>query len=63
MIWHQYMQLYEIFLEVYLDLWGVQMDPKEWKDPEKFDPQRFLDAEGNIIRKDRLVLFSMGVDI
>ena len=34
---------------VLLDLWQINHDGKEWSQPEKFKPERFLDAEGNFV--------------
>ncbi|XP_076028494.1 cytochrome P450 306a1-like [Oratosquilla oratoria] len=32
-------------------LWHIHHDPKEWKDPHKYFPERFLDAEGRILSR------------
>lgn len=35
--------------QVIFDLRAIHHDPKHWKDPDTFDPTRFLDEEGNFI--------------
>ncbi len=41
-------------------LHSVHRDTKEWKNPLKFDPARFLDDDGNIVKRDRIMPFSAG---
>ncbi|XP_078697525.1 cytochrome P450 2U1-like [Branchiostoma floridae x Branchiostoma belcheri] len=36
---------------VLLNLYSLHTDPAYWPDPDRFDPGRFLDAEGNVINK------------
>ena len=39
---------------------AANMDPDYWKNPEKFDPERFLNKEGNIIKNEAMIPFSVG---
>ncbi|XP_077998822.1 cytochrome P450 2U1-like [Glandiceps talaboti] len=45
---------------VMTNIWGVHMDEREWNDPNKFDPGRFLDESGNVVNRNTIVPFSMG---
>lgn len=42
------------------NLYAVHHDPKLWGDPENFRPERFLDAEGHVIKPEYLIPFSTG---
>ncbi|XP_066264264.1 vitamin D(3) 25-hydroxylase-like [Branchiostoma lanceolatum] len=37
--------------QVLMNLYSLHTDPAYWPDPDRFDPERFLDAEGNVINK------------
>ena len=38
----------------------IMRDPDHWADPDTFNPDRFLDAEGKVIKEDRFVPFGIG---
>uniref|UniRef100_A0A8C5NB82 Cytochrome P450, family 1, subfamily C, polypeptide 1 n=1 Tax=Gouania willdenowi TaxID=441366 RepID=A0A8C5NB82_GOUWI len=47
---------------VFINQWSVNHDPQKWKDPQLFDPTRFLDENG-AINKDKtngVMIFSTG---
>ena len=41
-------------------LWTLHNDPDIWKEPEKFNPERFLDDQGNFVRSKYVIPFSVG---
>ncbi|XP_076452542.1 cytochrome P450 2B4-like [Babylonia areolata] len=46
------------FVLVYLDT--ALRDPQVWKDPDTFRPERFLDEEGRVVRREELIPFGTG---
>ncbi|XP_035699524.1 cytochrome P450 2C15-like [Branchiostoma floridae] len=42
------------------NIWSVHHDPKHFPNPGKFDPGRFLDAQGQYQRDDHVIPFSLG---
>jgi len=48
-------------IKVIVNLWSAHMDPNSWKEPEKFRPERFLNDIGEIINRDKMIGFSLGM--
>ncbi|XP_029361300.1 cytochrome P450 2U1 [Echeneis naucrates] len=42
------------------NLWSVHRDPSVWENPENFDPTRFLDDDGKLLRKECFIPFGIG---
>ncbi|XP_022080018.1 cytochrome P450 2J6-like [Acanthaster planci] len=42
------------------NMWSVHHDPVEWPNPSEFRPERFLDDEGKLVRRDKLIPFGIG---
>ncbi|KAM9314386.1 cytochrome P450 2U1 [Pholidichthys leucotaenia] len=42
------------------NLWSVHRDPTVWDDPDSFNPARFLDDEGKLLRKECFIPFGTG---
>ncbi|KAI8510973.1 hypothetical protein Bbelb_118890 [Branchiostoma belcheri] len=42
------------------NLWSAMMDPALTPDPETFNPDRFLDEEGSLVRPECFIPFSLG---
>ncbi|KAL5006529.1 hypothetical protein ScPMuIL_015335 [Solemya velum] len=45
---------------IYPNLDSVLKDPGIWTDPEDFRPSRFIDKDGNLIKKEEFIPFSLG---
>lgn len=41
-------------------LWAVHMDPALWSNPERFDPERFLDEAGQYVAPNHFMPFQTG---
>jgi len=39
---------------------SAHMDPKVWPEPDKFRPDRFLDSEGRVTKRELVIPFSLG---
>lgn len=45
---------------VYTSIYGVHFDKKIWGDPEVFRPERFINSEGKLVKKDYSIPFGAG---
>ena len=45
---------------VYANYYAVHMDPKLYPEPDKFKPERFLEADGTLRKSDAWIPFGMG---
>ncbi|XP_016429803.1 cytochrome P450 2U1-like [Sinocyclocheilus rhinocerous] len=43
------------------NLWSVHRDPTVWENPDDFNPDRFLDEQGKLLRKDCFIPFGIGM--
>ncbi|XP_030643825.1 cytochrome P450 2U1 [Chanos chanos] len=42
------------------NLWSVHRDPTVWENPDDFNPDRFLDDKGNLLRRECFIPFGIG---
>ncbi|KAI5616876.1 cytochrome P450 2U1 [Silurus asotus] len=42
------------------NLWSVHRDPSVWDNPDDFNPLRFLDEQGQLLRKEYFIPFGIG---
>ncbi|XP_054838531.1 cytochrome P450 2J2-like [Eublepharis macularius] len=48
---------------IYPDLRSVLLDPKEWETPEAFNPNHFLDKDGNFVEREAFLPFGAGARV
>jgi cytochrome P450 len=44
-----------------VNLWSFHNDPEFWGDPQIFRPERFLDKDGQLLKKDYSLPFGAGL--
>uniref|UniRef100_A0A5F8GFG9 Cytochrome P450 family 2 subfamily U member 1 n=1 Tax=Monodelphis domestica TaxID=13616 RepID=A0A5F8GFG9_MONDO len=42
------------------NLWAIHRDPAIWENPKNFSPERFLDEEGQLIKREHFIPFGIG---
>ncbi len=42
------------------NLYSAHRDPKIWTEPDKFNPERFLDENGKVVNGEKLIPFGLG---
>ncbi|KAM5287571.1 cytochrome P450 2U1 [Hipposideros larvatus] len=42
------------------NLWSVHRDPAIWEKPDDFDPNRFLDDQGQLVKRETFIPFGIG---
>ena len=45
------------------NIYSASIDPQHWDDPERFNPERFIDAKGNFKKAEAFVQFSAGKSV
>ncbi|CAK8673312.1 unnamed protein product [Clavelina lepadiformis] len=45
------------------NIWSVHHDPKHWKNPEAFQPERHLNEEGDFIFSNKIIPFCIGARV
>nr|XP_056705950.1 cytochrome P450 2J4-like [Euleptes europaea] len=45
------------------DLRSVLLDPKQWETPQKFNPNHFLDKDGNFVTREAFLPFGAGIRV
>lgn len=45
---------------VFVNRWGVHASTKYWKRPKAFDPDRFLDEQGKVLRHPAFIPYGIG---
>jgi len=48
-------------MQVMVNLHSAHMDPDDWQQPQQFRPERFLDESGNVVNRDQIIPFSLGM--
>ena len=48
---------------IFMNRWGMHASPRYWQDPEQFNPSRFLDQDGKVLKPDAFVPFGVGKHI
>jgi cytochrome P450 len=46
---------------VLLNIWAINHDGREWKNPEEFNPDRFLDSEGHFTGTSKMSYVPFGL--
>jgi Cytochrome P450 len=47
-------------LQVIPNLYSAHMDPANWSKPKDFKPERFIDVQGQVTGRDRVISFALG---
>ncbi|XP_070801985.1 cytochrome P450 2J2-like [Pituophis catenifer annectens] len=48
---------------IFVDFRSVLLDPKQWESPEEFNPNHFLDKEGNFMKREGFLPFGAGARV
>ena len=52
---------FDLVVGVLVNIWAVHHDPATWTDPEKYNPDRFLSADGkSVVQHESFIPFGTG---